>query len=369
MRSTKAVLIGFIGALTMAPSAVGVGPPAIPDASGSAAADRAEAASVALQAVVDAQGGLGVFRDASGWVVARPSSGAEGLTAGRLSALGLPVRLEQRATGKAPVDRLGADLEALHGTARDAFAFGYDPASGVMLVRSAAPAGLFASLQRRYPGLIDVHIGVLERTADWANDVEPHWGGAWVQTNIGCTSAFAVEDGKHRRFMVTAGHCFPDGASTTMGRVVRPSDGGPWPFYDAELIAGQRYAGLVYATPTTGRPVKNGTNPGVGNQYCTTARTSGFQCDWTIHRLNETICYPDQPSCFHGLAGMTRPSGVPVQSGDSGGPVWYRYGDGTAGVRGVISGRFWDVGTFSWYSWATQYQPIASAWNMHAVTP
>ena len=363
------MVVGAMAALTITSSALGAGPHVVPVSPGTSAADRAESASVALQALVDRQGGLGVFRNTSGWVVARPSSGGENLTARRLSALGLAVRVEQKATSKATIDGLRADLEALHGAARDAFAFAYDPATGKVVVRSAAPASLFASLQRRYPGLIDLHAGVLERTADWANDVEPHWGGGWIQTTVGCTSAFAIEDGRGHRFMVTAGHCFTHGAITNMGRAVRPSHHGPWSDYDVELITGRRYAGVVYETPSTGRKVKNGTNPGVGNQYCTTGRTSGFQCEWTVHRLNETICYPDQPACSHGLAGMTRPSGVPVQSGDSGGPLWYRYGDGTAGVRGVISGRFWDVGTFSWYSWVTQYQPIANAWAMHAVTP
>jgi hypothetical protein len=53
----------------------------------------------------------------------------------------------------------------------------------------------------------------------WDNDGQPHWGGAWVQQPQGfnCTSGFAIADNNGHRYMATAGHCFPQGASTNMG--------------------------------------------------------------------------------------------------------------------------------------------------------
>ena len=72
---------------------------------------------------------------------------------------------------------------------------------------------------------------------------------------------------------------------------------------------------------------------------------------------------------LHRLAAFNRPSGVPVQPGDSGGPLWLKYSDGTAGVRGVVSGRFWDITTFQYLSYATQYQNVADFYVMHAILP
>ena len=64
--------------------------------------------------------------------------------------------------------------------------------------------------------------------------------------------------------------------------------------------------------------------------------------------LNQTICYTQgYPSgaCAHDLAAFNRP-GAPIQSGDSGGPLWYKYSSPSrAGIRGVVSGNFWDVFT------------------------
>lgn len=50
-----------------------------------------------------------------------------------------------------------------------------------------------------------------------------------------------------------------------------------------------------------------------------------------------------------------------------GGPLWFSYSSpARAGVRGVISGYFWDISTFNWMSYATQYQSIANYYVGHA---
>jgi hypothetical protein len=129
-------------------------------------------------------------------------------------------------------------------------------------------------------------------------------------------------------------------------------------------------AGHVPRQSNTGWPVKNAWNPGIGSQYCTTGRSSGFQCSWIVRSLNVTICYTENyPGCAHNLAGFNSSSFGPIIPGDSGGPLWYRYqSEYKAGIRGVISGRFWDVYTMNWMSYATQYQSIADWYVAQALT-
>jgi hypothetical protein len=47
------------------------------------------------------------------------------------------------------------------------------------------------------------------------------------------------------------------------------------------------------------------------------------------------MCYGPNGECYHSLAAFNRPGGTPVQGGDSGGPLWLKYADGTAGVRAL----------------------------------
>lgn len=325
-----------------------------------------EAAVLELQDLASSMGALGVYRDGAAYVVVRPASRPD-LASATLSVPGLEVRIKAVDIELKTLDRVSADLEGLRPTVKGSYGFGFDPESATFVVQSEAPKSAFASVISTYPGLIDFHSGKWDLTS-WDNDGQPHWGGAWVQGDPGgCTSAFTIADNNHHAYMVTAGHCFPQGTVTNMGTAWRPSD--TYPFYDFEFITGHSYAGYMYDSATTRRPVKNASNPGVGYVYCTTGRTSGFNCDWTVRRLNQTMCYGKNGECYHSLAAFNRPSGIPVQPGDSGGPLWVKYSDGTAGVRGVTSGRFWDVGTFSWLSYATQYQQPADLNVMHAVIP
>lgn len=250
-----------------------------------------------------------------GWVVAISSRRTTTLSASSLSALGIPVRIETQNPDSAAIEDLEAALEDLHGRVRGDYGFGYEPAVRKMVVQSEAPVAEFAALEKAYPGLISYRPGTWAHTADWSNDSQRHWGGAWLQGGgWACTSGYAMEDNNGYRYMLTAGHCFTNGTSTNMGTAVRPSQGDPWSYWDAELLKGHSYAGYVYVSRTGGNKVKNAANPGVGYQYCTTGRSSGFKCAWTVQVVNKTICFNDQPSCFHDLAGFTRSDGQIVRT-------------------------------------------------------
>ena len=99
-----------------------------------------------------------------------------------------------------------------------------------------------------------------------------------------------------------------------------------------------------------------------------TGITSGVPCDWSLKKLNQTLCniggFPSG-SCQHDLAEFRRPSGTPVQPGDSGGPLWYK-DSSTAGIRGVVSLRAYDLFE-GWNSYATQYQTIANYYRGVAI--
>jgi hypothetical protein len=257
--------------------------------------------------------------------------------------------------------------------AKYSYGFYFDPESGLVVIQSEAPEASFSAIARDFPGKTAYRPGHFENTADWTNDTAPHWGGAYLQSSTkNCTSGFslALQGGVGTKYMVTAGHCFANGTSTNMGTAYRESQA--YPYWDFELIGDHTYGGYIYVDSSTGWPVKNATNPGIGNQYCTTGRSIGFRCNWTLRSLNVTICYTqDYPSgaCAHNLAGFNAPNQV-VQLGDSGGPLWYRYGsEYKAGVRGVVSGRFWDIYTMNWMSYATQYKSIEAWYVANAVIP
>lgn len=326
-----------------------------------------EDAVLQLQEKATAQGALGIYRAGSDYVVVRPTSRSD-LTSADFSVAGLTVRVKAIDIEPSTLDRLSDVLEQLSSTVEGSFGFGFDPESGKMMLQSEVPPDAFATVMDTFPGLIDFREGKWDLAASWTNDAQPHWGGAWLwSSSTLCTSGFSIADNNGNRYMATAGHCFAQGTSTNMGTAWRPSDG--YPYYDFEFITGHSVAGYMYDSATSGRRVKNAADPGVGYTYCATGRTSGFNCDWTVRRINQTMCYGPNGACYHSLAAFDRPSNESVQDGDSGGPLWVRYSDGTAGVRGVVSGRFWDATTFHFLSYATQYQQVANFYVMHAIIP
>jgi hypothetical protein len=170
--------------------------------------------------------------------------------------------------------------------------------------------------------------------------------------------------------MITAGHCFPNGATTTIGQAIRSS--AIYPYYDIEQISGKSYAGKIYDSSSTSLNVMSSGNPTIGGTYCTSGRTTGVYCNWKLRSLGVTICYTDPPQiCAHSLAGFDDPAlGKHVQHGDSGGPLWLYWNNTTGvGIRGVVSGYFFDVYSGRYVSYATQYNRIATEFGGNAYIP
>ena len=373
-RARQLARLGLVGIATLGLLAPTQTYAAKPDVRTESKAAMREANGLKLQEMAEAEGALGVYVDEATdeYVVVVPAAGQSRFVASDSASLGVPVRVETRDIDAATTDRIGETLEAMApDLAGHAFGFGFDPKSGKVILRSDAPESAFAAVLKTFPGKIIFREAKFEQTS-MANDGQPHWGGAKVAVTGGgnvCTSGFAIRfNASGGRYMITAGHCFTNGQSTSMGTAVREAEA--WPYWDFEFIKGHTVAGYVYDSSTHGRPVSNASNPTVGSTYCTTGITSGVPCDWSLKKLNQTLCniggFPSG-SCQHNLAEFRRPSGTPVQPGDSGGPLWFKYSS-TAGIRGVVSLHAYDAFE-GWNSYATQYQTIADYYRGVAIVP
>lgn len=369
-RQARFSLVGIaLLALAASPSASA----ATPDVTSESTAAKREADGVELQALAESKGALGVYVDADtgDYVVVVPAAAPSTFAASDSASLSLPVRVETRDIDAATLARMSAAFEGLAPKLTGkAFGFGFDPESGMVILRSEAPESAFSAVENAFPARIVFHPATFDSTS-MDNDGQPHWGGAKVQVTGGgnfCTSGFAMHFNAGGNYMITAGHCFTNGQSTNMGTAVRES--AAYPYWDFEYIKNHTVAGYIYDAANHGRPVSNASNPSVGTTYCTTGVTSGVPCDWSLKKLNQTLCniggFPSG-SCQHNLAEFRRPSGTPVQPGDSGGPLWYKYSS-TAGIRGVVSLRAYDLFE-GWNSYATQYQTIANYYVGGAIIP
>lgn len=138
--------------------------------------------------------------------------------------------------------------------------------------------------------------------------------------------------------MITAGHCFAQGAAVF-------SPGGPsfgtagsragYPATDMELLFGSTYGSTIYTgnltgtatfvTPATGNPA------GSPAQYCHSGVFSAVVCAHVLQSQTAQIC--DIDGCTNNLWQF---SGG-VQRGDSGSP-FYATNGGNAQIRGMVVG-------------------------------
>ncbi|HEX8347888.1 MAG TPA: hypothetical protein VF657_24615, partial [Actinoplanes sp.] len=148
------------------------------------------------------------------------------------------------------------------------------------------------------------------------NDTSPFYGGARINAPAGmCSSGFPWYSGA-TSYMVTAGHCAPNGGSVStpaqsMGSVTASSRENRNPGVGTVYLTGQTtYRGdLALVQMATGRAsgtrifrggVGSSTSaaidsmwsrsPANGDQYCTGGRTTGEQCGWVVIsvRINYT---------------------------------------------------------------------------------
>lgn len=177
------------------------------------------------------------------------------------------------------------------------------------------------------------------------NDGEPHWGGAGIRpgsydNNI-CTSAFTVRLPSGNRGSVTAGHCFDDGALN--GRNVFSGNqdyGGEtagahnYPNYDMVRIGNgnQTWDNRIHVDPCCPvvRNVVASGNPDVGDSICNSGMTTRAICGLEVRAIDDTFL-----GRVH-LIRANRGGDIVARGGDSGGPMYNRFGDTNAAARGMI---------------------------------
>ncbi|MEU9356368.1 S1 family peptidase [Streptomyces griseoloalbus] len=168
-----------------------------------------------------------------------------------------------------------------------------------------------------------------------------------------CSAGFNVTDGE-RDFVLTAGHCGPEGSVWFAGdrgrREVGTTVGGSFPGDDYSLIAyaGGRAgegAGVVAVGDGKGVRITGVADPAVGQRVFRSGSTSGLR-DGEVTALDATVNYPEGT-----VSGLIE-SDVCAEPGDSGGPM---FSEGIA--LGVTSGGSGDCRAGG----TTYFQPVTRA--------
>ncbi|MEU2443235.1 S1 family peptidase [Streptomyces althioticus] len=179
-------------------------------------------------------------------------------------------------------------------------------------------------------------------------------GGLPVLSTAGrCSAGFNVTDGR-REFILTAGHCGPQGSvwfSDDGGRKkVGTTVGGSFPGDDYSLIAYEggkagENAGVVAVGGGKGVRITGVADPTVGQRIFRSGSTSGLR-DGEVTALDVTVNYPE------GTVGGLIESDVCAEPGDSGGPMF------SMGIAlGVTSGGSGDCRSGG----VTYFQPLTKA--------
>jgi hypothetical protein len=246
------------------------------------------------------------------------------------------------AAALARIQKRIAGYVAVHGT-QYTFADYVDPTTGKIVLDTDAPAGLASTLtdladapaeQRQAARQAQVRRKTIRNvsSANRRDDTPPFWGGGGISLGAfsWCSSGYPVKNSAGTVFMVTAGHCFNQGATVvtesgmnTYGTVSDqhlPKITGD--SKDMELIGGRPYAPNVFTggvTSGTSIPVFGAGPAVVGyTNYCHSGRTTGEQCGHTVLSINAQSC--SETGCVSPLIAYS--GGVINSPGDSGAPFY-----------------------------------------------
>ncbi|MFF0732365.1 S1 family peptidase [Streptomyces chartreusis] len=168
-----------------------------------------------------------------------------------------------------------------------------------------------------------------------------------------CSAGFNVTDGQ-RDFILTAGHCGPDGSvwfadtrgTQQIGQTIKQN----FPGSDFSLVqyaSGKAGAGAEVVSIGEGKGVRitGAADPAVGQRVFRSGSTSGLR-DGEVTALNATVNYPEGT-----VTGLIE-TNVCAEPGDSGGPM---FSEGVA--LGVTSGGSGDCASGG----TTFFQPVTKA--------
>lgn len=231
----------------------------------------------------------------------------------------------------------------------ESFAFYVDAdTSTVLVIVESKTSELAKYLRGQYGDLITFAAEGGVMRAGRQDDGEPHRGGAAIrQPGQGintCSSGFAVRIlSTDALGSVTAGHCFGNSQLVYSGPEFYGEAFGKtnYPTFDMMRIhpAGQTFSKNIYTTPgpPNVRTVVASGNSALGAFVCGSGMVTFAICGLEVMNMDATFCPPD--GCTPNLMTTRRDNDVIVRDGDSGGPVYNRFGSSDAAIRGMIIGR------------------------------
>jgi hypothetical protein len=241
---------------------------------------------------------------------------------------------------------------AQHGT-KYTFGSFVDPRTRKIIMTTDAPPNVMSTLtdmsgapKREVQAIRSMRVyDMTTRNMSRRDDSPPFYGGGGISRRLPgprysrCSSGYAVQRAG-TRFMVTAGHCAPNGATfrteslryrygTVSDRRLPNATGHPM---DMELIggvtSGMGYAGRIFiggVDSNTSIPVIRGgpAYPLFYNDYCFSGRSTGESCGHTVLSVDaqsctETGCVKPAISFFGGSLPRSSDSGSPFYVKDSG---------------------------------------------------
>ncbi len=211
---------------------------------------------------------------------------------------------------------------------------------------SAASADDAVVLQKALGDRAVVSAGAMGR-AGRMDDGEPHFGGSGIQQNAGststntCTSGFTVRrNADGGRGAMTAGHCYGNGIYAYSGPQYYGYTWGKfnYPAYDIiGLRSGsETYDNVIHVDPCcpNNRYVVGYDVADVGDLACLSGMVTKAVCGVQVTSTNGYFC--DQDGCTGGLIEGIKPNTVIVRPGDSGAPIYTRYGANSALAMGMV---------------------------------
>ena len=243
-------------------------------------------------------------------------------------------------------DIVAADKAALAQSGVDWVGSYPDPASNTVVVEVSdlQPADQ-AVLDHRYgSGKVTVAMGYPATiTSTRFADGQPWYGGDILGDTGGdgiCTAGVPVHNSAGARFLFTAGHCFPQGASTTnnynfVGTVTDRH------YYanngvDAEIITSNSGDEDWTQNATANRQA--GAASAAGAPVCLSGVSSNEVCGLTVKSVGGMATEPGTGWQVRNVDTTYAISGTAVREGDSGGPVFIANSGGTVQPVGIVLG-------------------------------
>ncbi|MDR0959127.1 MAG: S1 family peptidase [Propionibacteriaceae bacterium] len=180
---------------------------------------------------------------------------------------------------------------------------------------------------------------------------------------IACTSSFLAHDAAGDLFMLTAGHCAPNGSTVTIGRssgtpVGTVSANGFWGndvvVADAArvqftkpgeygTVATVEYKPEIFVGTGTILPVAGAVTVAVGDTVCTRGARTDTEACGTVASVGQSGQFTSPKGdgsivTIEGLIDVTLNARSLSQGGDSGAPVYRKNADGTVAAVGLVTG-------------------------------